>query len=296
MRQSQLRAALGCLHRVANPDSGRLGDAQLLDRWRDQRDPAALEVLVWRHGAMVWNVCRRVLGREQDVEDAFQATFLTFLRKADSIGQGRFLGSWLYKVAYRTALVARTVSARDTGYQELDDDLPAAAPEADGWDEVGPALDEEVNRLPEKYRRPFVLCYLEGKTTDEAAEDLSCPRGTVGTRLAWARQRLRARLTRRGLVPSAGLATLLADKAALASVPAPLVSSIVKAATVSGTGNTLAAGAVSARAAGLSQGVLQAMFMTKLKTIALVLLAVGMLGSGAGQLAQRAAGINPTTR
>src|SRR5262245_34126895 len=279
MRQSQLRAALGCLHRVANPDSGRLGDAQLLDRWRDQRDPAALEVLVWRHGAMVWNVCRRVLGREQDVEDAFQATFLTFLRKADSIGQGRFLGSWLYKVAYRTALVARTVSARDTGYQELDDDLPAAAPEADGWDEVGPALDEEVNRLPEKYRRPFVLCYLEGKTTDEAAEDLGCPRGTVGTRLAWARQRLRARLARRGVALSAaGLTTLLAQKVA-ASVPAPLVLTIVKAATESGAGTVVATGVLSARAAELAQGVLRAMFLTKLKTAALVLLAVGMLGS-----------------
>src|SRR5881296_3730170 len=119
MRQEQLRAVLGYLHRVANPDAGGLGDAQLLDRWRKQRDPAALEVLVWRHGAMVWNVCRRVLGREQDVEDAFQATFLTFLRKADTIGQGRFLGSWLYKVAYRTALAARAAAARHAVYEEL---------------------------------------------------------------------------------------------------------------------------------------------------------------------------------
>src|SRR5262245_12139466 len=242
MRQSQLRAVLGCLHRVANPDCGCLGDAHLLDRWRDHRDPAALEVLVWRHGAMVWNACRRVLGREQDVEDALRATSLTSLRKADGIGRGRFLGSWLYKVAYRTALAARAASAKHTEYQELDADLPAAAaPEADGWGELGPALDEEVNRLPEKYRRPFVLCYLEGKTTDEAAEDLGCPRGTVGTRLAWARQLLRARLTRRGVALSAaGLATLLAQKGAAAGVPAPLVLSVVKAAAFPGAEKAVA--------------------------------------------------------
>jgi RNA polymerase sigma factor (sigma-70 family) len=288
MSQGELRAVLGYLRRVANPDGGGPGDAQLLDRWRSQRDPLAFEVLVWRHGAMVWNVCRRVLGRPQDVEDAFQATFLTFLRKADTIGQGRFLGSWLYKVAYRTAQTARVASARHTVYQELDANFPQASTE-DGWDELGPVLDEEVNRLPEKYRRPFVLCYLEGKTTDEAARDLGCPRGTVGTRLAWARQRLRSRLTRRGLALSAaGLATLLAGKAAAASVPAPVVLCTVKAAAFSTAGQALAAGAISARAAALSQGVLQGMFLVKLKTVAVVLLAVGILGSGAGLLAQQA--------
>src|SRR6266404_590219 len=114
MRQGQLRAVLGYLHRVADPNGGGPDDAQLLERWRNQRDPLAFEVLVWRHGAMVWNVCRRILGREPDVEDAFQATFLTFLRKADTIGQGQFLGSWLYKVAYRIALAARAKSARHT--------------------------------------------------------------------------------------------------------------------------------------------------------------------------------------
>src|SRR2546429_3432070 len=142
MRQGELRAVLGYLHRVANPDGGGPDDAQLLDRWRSRRDAAAFEVLVWRHGAMVWNTCRRILTREQDVEDAFQATFLTFLRKADTIGRGRFLGSWLYKVAYRTALATRAVSARHTVYEELEADFPeAAAPRRagpDGWDELGP--------------------------------------------------------------------------------------------------------------------------------------------------------------
>src|SRR5438874_12634574 len=135
MRQGQLRALLGYLHRVANPDGGGPDDAQFLDRWRHQRDSAAFEVLVWRHGAMVWNVCRRLLAREQDVEDAFQATFLTFLRKAATIGRGQFLGSWLYKVAYRTALAARASSARRPAHEELGADFPAAASAEDGWDE-----------------------------------------------------------------------------------------------------------------------------------------------------------------
>jgi RNA polymerase sigma factor (sigma-70 family) len=286
MRQSQLRAVLGCLHRVANPVSDHLGDDQLLDRWRDQRDPAAFEVLVWRHGALVWNLCRRILHSEQDVEDAFQATFLTFLRKADTIGKGQFLGSWLYKVAYRIALAARAASARNV-VQGLDGDV--AQPEATGEDDLGPVLDEEVHRLPEKYRQPFVLCYLEGKTTDEAARDLGCPRGTVGTRLAWARQRLRSRLARRGVALSAGaLATLLAGKASAASVPASLVLNTVQAATLGTAGNAVTAGVISARAAALSQGVLQAMFATKLKTVALVLFAIAMLGGGAGLLGHQA--------
>src|SRR5262249_32031175 len=235
MRQGQLRAILGHLHRAANPNAGGPSDAELLDRWRKHRDPMVFEVLVWRHGAMVWNVCRRILRHEPDAEDAFQATFLTFLRKANRIGQGRFLGSWLYKVAYRTALNARRASARHKAHGPLDSQVPhAATTPADGWDEVAPVLDEEVNRLPEKYRRPFVLCYLEGKPTDEAAQDLGCPRGTVGTRLAWARERLRARLTRRGVTLSAGgLATLLLEKSASGSAPAQLVASAVKAASYS---------------------------------------------------------------
>jgi RNA polymerase sigma factor (sigma-70 family) len=297
MKQEQLRAVLGYLHRIANPDGGGPGDALLLDRWRNRRDATAFEVLVWRHGTMVWNVCRRILGREQDVEDAFQATFLTFLRKADTIGQGRYLGSWLYKVAYRIALAARTGSARNAGHQEIDIDVPAPnEPEADGWHEIGPLLDEEVHRLPEKYRRPFVLCYLEGKTTDEAARDLGCPRGTVGTRLAWARERLRARLTRRGVTLSmAALTTLLVEQAAALTVPAPLVASAVKAATLATAGNALRAGVISVRAAALTQDVLHDLFITKVKTAAVLLLVVGALAGGVGLLAHQAPGAKGET-
>jgi RNA polymerase sigma factor (sigma-70 family) len=245
---------------------------------------------------MVWNVCRRILGRDQDVEDAFQATFLTFLRKADTIGQGRSLGSWLYKVAYRIALAVRTTSARNAAHQEIDIDLLAPDETADDWDELGPILDEEVNRLPDKYRRPFVLCYLEGKTTDEAAQELGCPRGTVGTRLAWARERLRARLTRRGVTLSATfLMTLLVEKAAAMTVPAPLVASAVKAATYATAGNALATGVISSRVAALSQEMLHALFITKVKTAAVMLLVVGVLASGVGLLAHQGSGAKGET-
>lgn len=289
MRQGQLRAVLGYLHRAAHSDSGGPDDAQLLERWRTQRDPAAFEVLVWRHGATVWNVCRRILIRDQDVEDAFQATFLTFLRKADTVGQSQFLGSWLYKVAYRIALAARATAIKHTVSQQMDADLPEpAVNEEDDWAELGPVLDEEVNLLPEKYRLPFVLCYLEGKTTDEAAHDLGCPRGTVGTRLAWARERLRSRLTRRGVVlSSAGLAALLSEKAA-ASVPPPLVMSTVHAATFSTVENALTSGVISERAAALTQEALRTLFVSKLKTVGLILLTVGLLGGGTGLLTHHA--------
>jgi len=290
MSQGQLRALLGYLRRTADPLGGDAGDAPLLERWRKQRDPAAFELLVWRHGTMVWNVCRRILVREQDLEDAFQATFLTLLRKADTIGEARFLASWLYKVAYRTALAAQDASAKRTADAPLDGDFPdPAVSTADGWDELKVVLDEELNRLPEKYRRPVVLCYLEGKTTDEAAQELDCPRGTVGTRLAWARERLRERLTQRGLaLAAAGLATLLVEKASVASVPSSLVTSTAQAVTFSAAGNAVAAGVLTARAAALSQEVLHSLFMTRVKAFGAVLIAVGILTSGTGLFAHQA--------
>src|SRR5262249_1941921 len=156
------------------------------------RDELAFEVIVRRHGAMVWNVCRRVLRHHQDAEDAFQATFLTLARKAHAIGKRESVASWLHKVAYRAALGAMASRARRTTVPETAAmDLPAAD-ETGGllWRDLRPALDEEICRLPEKYRGPFILCYVEGKTNEEAARELRCPKGTVATRLAWARERL----------------------------------------------------------------------------------------------------------
>src|SRR5262245_57299558 len=173
--------------------AGETKDALLLARWIDHADQAAFELLLWRHGPMVWDTCRRVLRHDQDAEDAFQACFLALARKASSIRQFPSLASWLYRVAHRAALSART----RPGHAESRSDLDEVACIRPDQGELRLCLDEEIERLPQRYREPFVLCYLQGLTTDEAAEVLGCPRGTVGTRVAWARRRLRDRLQRR---------------------------------------------------------------------------------------------------
>jgi RNA polymerase sigma factor (sigma-70 family) len=202
MADAFLRNVVRTLRRLAPDGTDQPSDGHYLDRFVRQRDDAAFEVLVWRHGQRVWNVCRRVLTREADVEDAFQATFLTFVRKAGTISNGAALGSWLHKVALRTALAARAGAARRA--LTNGDDLawhPGPQPDERDAVEAQPLLDEEVNRLPPKYRLPIVLCYREGKTLEQAARDLGCGKGTLGSRLARARKRLRSRLTRRGVLP-----------------------------------------------------------------------------------------------
>jgi cobalt-zinc-cadmium efflux system membrane fusion protein len=264
------------------PEAGSLSDDQLLERFVSRRDEAAFEVLVWRHGGLVLSVCGRLLHHAEDREDAFQATFLALARRAASIARGAAVGSWLYKVAYRVALRLRSRAARDAARQRA---LTPAQPRADHetGPDLRPVLDEEINRLPEKYRTPVVLCYLEGKSTEEAACQLGCARGTVCSRLAWARRRLRSRLTRRGLgLSTAGLGVALTPGLA----PAALVGATVRAAVVFASGQA-AAGALPGKAAVLAEGVLRAMIVTRLKTVAAVLLAVGMLGIGAGLSAQR---------
>jgi RNA polymerase sigma factor (sigma-70 family) len=247
---------------VSGPAVGGLTDAQLLERFLARRDEAAFEVLVWRHGPKVLGVCRSVLRHEQDAEDAFQATFLILVRKGGSIGKRAAVGSWLYRVAYRVALRAK-VMADKRAAKQIHVGAEAAAPamnDSPGFD-LRPVLDEEINLLPEKYRAPFILCYLDGKTNEEAARELGCPKGTVLSRLACARERLRARLTRRGLDLSAGLPVAVLASAAPTAV---LVDSTLKAA-LSGAGQ---AGFVSGPVAALAQGVLQTMLWTKMKMIA----------------------------
>jgi RNA polymerase sigma-70 factor (ECF subfamily) len=184
--------------------AGGVTDGELLDRFRHDQDEAAFELLVWRHGPLVLGVCRRVLRRLHDAEDAFQATFLTLARKAGSISRRGSVGSWLYKVAYRLALRARARSAQRSAREQPLGNLavPSAGlepGEALSWQELGPILDEELAQLPERYRAAFVLCHLQGKTNQEAAELLGCPKGTILSRLSRARERLRHRLRERGL-------------------------------------------------------------------------------------------------
>jgi RNA polymerase sigma factor (sigma-70 family) len=265
---------LGCATAAAG--TAALSDAQLLERFVARRDEAAFELLVWRHGTMVLNLCRRLLRHEQDAEDAFQTSFLILARKADSIGKQQACASWLYKVAYRVALEARARSAeraaREDGGTE---ELSASARTDDLWCDLRPVLDVELSRLPEKYRAAFVLCCLEGRTGAEAAEELRCPKGTVLSRLARARERLRRGLLRRGIcLPVSVLAATLAAHGQAADITAGLVTRTAQAALAGAT-------VASACAAALTEGVLRAMFLSKVKTALGILSLVGMVGFAA---------------
>jgi RNA polymerase sigma factor (sigma-70 family) len=189
MATGQIGTLIQCLRRLTRPrPEGGLTDAQLLARYVNDRDEAAFEVLVWRHSVAVLGVCRRVLRHEQDAEDVFQAAFLTLARRAHTITEPGAVGPWLYRVAYHAALRAREGAARKTAAEEHAAQSPAREPvEELSWRDLRPVLDAEVNGLPEKYRVPFVLSYLEGRTHEEIARDLDCPLGTVASRLAWAR-------------------------------------------------------------------------------------------------------------
>ncbi len=289
MAGGQLQAAIGQLRRVIGGRGGcRLSDAQLLEDFVTRGDQASFEVLVWRHGALVLSLCQRVLRDNHAAEDAFQATFLVFARKAGSIGRRAAVGGWLYRVAYRVALRLRSRTARRSAREEPAHDLPARA-EADEvvWRDLRPVLDEEIGRLPEKYRVPFVLCYLEGHTNAEAAEQLGCPKGTILSRLTRGRDRLRSRLARRGVTLSAaGLAVTLTAHAT-AAVPAALVNGTIKAALPFAAGQT-AAGLVSASVAALADGIIRSMLVTKLKAAAAALVALAVLVTGTGLALQPA--------
>jgi RNA polymerase sigma factor (sigma-70 family) len=266
--------------------AGGLSDAQLLERFVRQRDEAAFEVLVWRHGPKVLGVCRRVLRHDQDAEDAFQAVFLILARKGGSIGKGQAVASWLYQVAYRVALRARRRAEKRASQPLPPAEVPATPPAPNAeWSELRPVLDDEVNRLPEKYRAPFILCYVDGKTNEEAAQELACPKGTVQSRLAWARQRLRLRLTQRGVTLTGGLLGAALAPQLSAAVPASLAETTVKAGLLVAAG-TAATGVVSGQVAALTQGVLRTMLWTKIMIVVGCTLLVAALGVGGAVLAR----------
>ncbi len=284
MAHERLHGTLRHLRRVFDGEQAAgTTDAQLLERFLSRHDEAAFELLVWRHERMVLSVCRRVLHDDHEAEDAFQATFLVLVRKAGSIGRREAVASWLYRVAYRCALRARKARAKRSAEPGHDLTATEARPAASSEEtDLWLLLQDEVARLPEKYRAPFVLCYLEGKTYDEAAGQLTCPKGTLSTRLTKARELLRDRLVRRGVTLSAGaLAVVLGEQAARAAVPATLIDSTVRAALAYAAGKGAAAGVVPARVAFLTEGVIQAMGWTRFKMTATgFVLAAAMLAGG----------------
>jgi RNA polymerase sigma factor (sigma-70 family) len=268
-------------------------DGDLLERFLSGRDEAAFEALVRRYGPMVLGVCRRVLRDPHDAEDAFQATFLVLVRRAASIARRELLGNWLYGVAYRTARAA--VRAADLRREKEMRVVPRQAEaDADDWQELLPLLDRELGSLPDKYRAPIVLCDLRGLSRKDAARQLRLAEGTLSSRLARARTLLAKRLRRYGLTVSGGsLAAVLCEKTTSAALPPLLLRTTVKAAGVLRGGQELTAALVSARVVALTEGVLKAMLLSKIK-IAMVVLLVGLLGIAA-PLAYRARAGGPAS-
>jgi RNA polymerase sigma factor (sigma-70 family) len=273
---------------ISVQDEDGLTDAQLLERFIGHRDEAAFATLVRRHGSMVMGVCLRVIHNRQDAEDAFQATFLVLVRKAGSIASRGLLANWLYGVAYNTALKARASNARRQAKEKQVIQMPdPAIAQSEPWSEETQALfDQELSRLPEKYRIPFILCELEGKTRKEAAQQLGCPEGSLSTRLSRGRLILAKRLARRGLaVPGGSLAVVLLQNGASACVPTSVANSTIKAATFFAAGN---GAMISSNVIALTEGVLKGMLLSKLKIGTMWLLA-GLIAFGAGVLGHQKA-------
>jgi RNA polymerase sigma factor (sigma-70 family) len=270
-----------------------LSEAELLERFVTHRDDAAFEALMTRYGPMVLGVCRQLLHDPNDVDDAFQATFLVLVRKAGTLRRCDLLGNWLYGVAYRVATRARVMASRRTdrvaafqrhttgGCEPADNRISNGSEDF----ELKPRLHEEVHRLPEKYRVPIVLCYFEGLTHEEAAAQLGCPLGTVKGRLSRARDLLHRRLTRRGVTLSgATLASDLAIRGVDAAVPPALERITLTAAQAVARDASVSLSmisGVSLPVASLVEGVLQAMILNQVRTIALpLLLAAGTVAAG----------------
>jgi RNA polymerase sigma factor (sigma-70 family) len=282
MANSPLGAVLSRLRTMLEPADADTTDRELLHRFTMRHEEAAFAELVRRHGPMVLGVCRRVLGDAHGAEDAFQATFLVLVRRARAVRWRESLGGWLHGTAWRVALRAR----RAAGVSRLMDGSTARSrrPLAEGDPseeaaarELRRVLDQELQGLPAKYRAPLVLCDMEGMTHEQAARELGWPKGSLAKRLNGGRERLRQRLVRRGVGLSAAAVAALTAKEATASVPVALAAAAILA----------AAGGASTAAAALAKGVVQTMWLTKIKAAAVLALALAVAGTMAGVGAYR---------
>lgn len=285
MSKSQANRVLAYVRRLATAQAARrLSDGELLQRFAACSDEGAFEALLRRHGGMVLGVARRVLRNAHDAEDVLQATFLVLARKATSISKQGSVACWLHGVARRLALKAKTAAARRQAVHARRGARQAqAAVSTMTWHEIEPILDEELARLDAQHRAPLVLCFLEGKTRDEAAQQLGWSVRTLQRRLEQARELLRRRLLGRGVTMAAALVTAnlcaaAATAAATAAVRQTLVQSLSKAATAFAAG-AAATSVVSTKVAALTHGA--SMFLTRLKTAArMVAVVCGLFSAG----------------
>jgi RNA polymerase sigma factor (sigma-70 family) len=266
-------------------------DAELIEQFRAHRDDAAFRAILDRHGPMVFQVCRRVLDSQADIEDAFQATFLILVRRGHTIRRSASLGSWLHGVAHRTALKLRTQSNRRRMRE-----LKACGPElVDGkdditWRELRGILDEELQRLPQTCRAPLVLCYLEGLTQDEAAKQLRLHRSALRRQLDRGREMLGRRLARRGVALGTVLAArLLSDCAQGAGIPRTLFLRTTQSIIHAATKFAAPAGELPPRVAALTEGVIKTMHYAKCKSVAGMLACCLALAVSAYQISPKLA-------
>jgi RNA polymerase sigma factor (sigma-70 family) len=275
---------------VAAENACQLSDRQLLVRFVRDRDEVAFTALVSRHAAMVLNVCRRVLQNHADAEDACQATFLVLARRASSIRKKDSVGSWLHGVAFRAANNLRREIAHRLKREKRANAAKTDPANRITWREVQTVLDEELQRLPEELRAPVLLCCLEGKAHNEGAQQLGWSLTTFRGRLERARELLRKRLTRRGVVLSGALlAAFLSGTTASAALSPTFVIRTVKAALAE---DGVASAAVSAKALSLARGVMDIMFRKKTTVAGLAFLAAATVIGIAG-LSVQAVGNHP---
>ena len=271
-------------------------DAELLTRFLDSHDEIAFEELIARHLSAVRAVCRSVLRDPNDADDAAQATFLVFVRRASVVRNRLALGAWLCRVAWRTANRLREANARriEKLRSEIDPDTtPGREPLVSGPSELATAVEDEIRLLPEQYRLAVLMCYAAGVPTTEAAMRLGWPKGTLLTRLAWARKHLRDRLLKRGVTLSGGFTAVLAGHGSRAA-EAILVCRITAAGMAVALGDPVAKELVSERVSNLMEGTVRAMIATKMKLVlGISFLVAAILGLGLGRLTLGAADAAP---
>ncbi|MHC5536971.1 sigma-70 family RNA polymerase sigma factor [Singulisphaera rosea] len=281
-----------------------LADGDLLERFcsrRDGKSESAFSALVERHGPMVLKVCRALLGNCHDADDAFQATFLVLARKAGTLREPKLLGHWLYRVAYRVSLQGKSERSRRQR-RESEALMSGTRPEENSGgndpsstlrDEIE-VLHEEIGRLPEKYRVAIVLCDLQGHTHQEAARRLGRSEGTVSSWLSRARERLRGRLSRRGLVLPSGAMVALLSAGEATAMPAALLNRTVKSSMLIASG--MAAGAVSPAVLALYQGAFHPMRLAKILWISTAALSAGVAATGIVVFARQEASPKPLAK